>query len=154
MTMALTRIRRPCVSVGWQSADIYCDRSFVESQRQDEKRSARRTLAAQGLYGLALPGGLPGSGAGVFKTRSKVVPAVCGLLALALGLFTEWHFAPFVADTGLGYFVSHIHQLRPITLIMIAVGTLIGFWIPFRRGQEARTARRLDATSQAETTDK
>jgi len=103
-------------------------------------------LARQGLYGLALPGGLLGLGAGIFKTRSKIVPIACGILALAIGLFTEWRYSPFVADTGLGYFVSHIHRLRPITLIMIAVGTLIGFWIPFRRGQDARNAQPSDET--------
>jgi len=103
-------------------------------------------IACQGLYGLALPGGLLGLGAGVFKTRSKVVPVACGLLALALGLFAEWRYPPFAADAGLGYFVSHVHRLRPVTLIMIAVGTLIGFWVPFRRGQEARNAQPSDET--------
>jgi hypothetical protein len=93
-------------------------------------------LARRGLYGLALPGGLLGLGAGIFKTRSKTLPVVCGLLALALGLFTEWRFAPFAADASLGYFVSHLHRLSALTLIMLAVGTLIGFWVPFRRGAE------------------
>lgn len=91
-------------------------------------------FARRGLYGLALPGGLLGLGAGIFKTRSKAVPVVCGLMALSLGLFTEWRFAPFVVDGGLGYFVLHVHQLSPLTLIMIGAGTLIGFWVPFRRG--------------------
>jgi hypothetical protein len=49
----------------------------------------------RGLYGLALPGGLLGLGAGLFKTRSKGVPVVCGLSALALALFTEWRYEPF-----------------------------------------------------------
>jgi len=97
-------------------------------------------LARQGLYGLALPGGLLGLGAGIFKTRSKAVPVACGLLALALALFTEWRYEPFVADASLGYFVSHVHRLQPMTLIMIAAGTLIGFWVPFRRSQDAKKA--------------
>jgi len=97
-------------------------------------------LAGRGLYGLALPGGLLGLGAGIFKTRSKAVPAVCGLMALALGFFTEWRFAPFATDASLGYFVLHAHQLSPLTLIMVAAGTLIGFYVPFRRGQAARKA--------------
>jgi hypothetical protein len=33
-------------------------------------------IAGQGFYGLALPGGLLGLGAGVFKCRSKMVAAV------------------------------------------------------------------------------
>jgi hypothetical protein len=65
---------------------------------------------------------------------------VCGFLSLALGCFTEWRFAPFVADASFGYFISHMHELRPITLLMIAAGALIGFWVPFRRSQEAGKA--------------
>ena len=53
--------------------------------------------------------------------------------ALVLSLFCEWRFAPFIKDNSLGYFLTHVHELKPITLIMIAVGTFIGFWIPFRR---------------------
>jgi hypothetical protein len=94
-------------------------------------------LARQGLYGLILPGGLLGLGAGVFKTRSAAIAVACGVLALGLGLFTEWRFAPFVANDGLGYFLANVHQLKPVTLIMIAVGALIGFWVPYRRRQEA-----------------
>lgn len=97
-------------------------------------------FARRGLYGLALPGGLLGLGAGIFRTRSKAVPVVCGLMALVLGFFTEWRFAPFAANTSLGYFVLHAHQLSPLTLIMVAAGTLIGFYVPFRRGQAARKA--------------
>jgi hypothetical protein len=112
------------------------------------------TLARRGLYGLALPGGLLGLGAGICKTRSKAVPVVCGLFALGLGLFAEWRFAPFVADGGLGYFVTHLHRLSPLTLVMIAAGMLIGFWVPFRRGQEARKAQACDEMPPAETTEK
>src|ERR1039458_267269 len=93
-------------------------------------------IARQGFYGIILPGGLLGIGAGIFKTRSKYIAVVCGFLALALGCFTEWRFALFVADPSLGYFLSHVRQLRPITLMMIAAGTLIGFWVPFRRSQD------------------
>jgi len=101
-------------------------------------------VARQGFYGLILPGALLGMGAGIFKTRSNSIPVVCGLLALALGFFTEWRFAPFVADASFGYFVSHFHQLKPITLIMIAASAVISFWFPFRRSQEAKKAY-LDA---------
>ena len=54
-------------------------------------------IARQGFYGLILPGGLLGLGAGVFKGRSKIVAILCGVLALGLGLFTEWRFAPGAA---------------------------------------------------------
>jgi hypothetical protein len=111
-------------------------------------------LARRDLYGLAMPGGLLGLGAGIFKTRSKAIPIVCGFLALVLGLLTEWCYEPFVADGGLGYFVSHVHHLQPITLPMVAAGTLIGFCVPFRRGQEARKAQSFDDAAQAETTER
>ena len=91
-------------------------------------------IARQGFYGLALPGGLLGVGAGMFRTKSRYVPIVCGIMALALGVFTEWRFSPFREDGSLGYFLTHVHENPPITLIMIAAGALIGFWIPFRRG--------------------
>ena len=101
-------------------------------------------LTRQGFYGLILPGGLVGFGAGIFRTRSKYVAIVCGVLALGLGLFTEWRFAPFVADKSLGFFLTHVHQLKTISLIMIAVGTAIGFWVPFRRTQDARKVLKDD----------
>ena len=90
-------------------------------------------IAQQGLYGMIIPGGLLGLGAGVVKNRSVIIAVVCGLLAIALALFTEWQFAPFKKDDSLGYFLAHVYDLKPITLIMIAVGAAIAFWIPFRR---------------------
>lgn len=111
-------------------------------------------FAARGLYGLALPGGLLGLGAGIFKTRSRAIPVVCGLMALALGLFTQWRFARFATDASLGYFVLHVHQLSPLTLIMIAAGTLIGFYVPFRRGQATRKAEPSEGIPQAEAREK
>ncbi len=98
-------------------------------------------LVRQGLYGLIVPGGLLGLGAGIFKCRSMAVAVSCGVLALGLGLVTEWRFEPFIADDSLGYFLSHVHQLRPMTLIMIGIGAFIGFWVPFRRCQDARQAK-------------
>jgi len=91
-------------------------------------------LAHQGLYALAVPGGLVGLGAAFFRNKSLPVAIGCGMLALAVGLFSEWKFAPFIDGGSLGYFLLHIHQLRPVTLIMIGVGGFIGFWVPFRRG--------------------
>jgi len=95
-------------------------------------------ILAQGFYALVLPGGLLGFGAGIVPNRSVLVAVVCGLLATALGLFTEYSFRPFVADHSFLYFVSHVYELQPLTLLMIAVGGLIGFWVPFRRKEERR----------------
>lgn len=96
----------------------------------------------QGFYGLVLPGGLLGLGAGWTTCRSVCPSVVCGALALVLGLLTEWRFFPFVADASFGYFLTHLHQLKPITLLMLAAGTAIGFWVPFRRVESAQAAAR------------
>jgi len=94
-------------------------------------------IARQGFYAIMLPGALVGFGASLFKSKSTVVCVLCGFLALDFGLFSEWRFAPFIRDGSLGYFLSHVHQLKPITLVMIAAGVLIGFWVPFRSNKEA-----------------
>ncbi len=97
-------------------------------------------IARQGFYALVLPGGLLGFSASLFQNRSTAICLACGMLALELGFLAEWQFAPFITDGSLGYFLSHVHQLKPITLIMIAAGALIGFWAPFSRRQlERRT---------------
>ncbi len=90
-------------------------------------------IASQGFYALVLPGGLLGFGASLAPNRSTALCVICGVLALALGFFAEWRFAPFIKDGSLSYFLSHAHQLRPVTLIMIAAGAAIGFWAPFSR---------------------
>jgi hypothetical protein len=68
------------------------------------------------------------------------VPGLCALLALALGVFTEWRFAPFLVDRSLSHFVRHVTNLPLVTMLMIGTGALVGFWVPFRRGQDARVA--------------
>jgi hypothetical protein len=90
-------------------------------------------LAGHGYYGLAIPGGLLGLGAGVFRSRSRLTPLVCALLALGAGVFTEWRYAPFIVNDSFGYFISHFGDLQPMTVIMIAIGVFAGFWVPFRR---------------------
>lgn len=90
-------------------------------------------LYGYGFYGMVLPGGLLGIGAGLARNRSVLVAIVCGLLATGLGLYTEWHFRPWVRDESLGYFLAHIPELSPVTLLMIAAGGVIGFYIPYGR---------------------
>ena len=89
-------------------------------------------LAHQGLYGLILPGALLGLGASWRPNHSIGFCVGCGVAALALGVFAEWRFAPFIADQGLGYFLLHVLELQPVTLLMIAAGAFIGFWSPYR----------------------
>ena len=90
-------------------------------------------LARQGFYALILPGGLLGLAAGIPRSRSLAVPVVCGLLAIMAGVLTEHRFAPFLADSSLSYFLTHAGNLQPLTLVLIGLGGLIGFWVPFRR---------------------
>jgi hypothetical protein len=92
-------------------------------------------IVRQGFYALALPGGLLGLGAGIVTNRSVWVAVACGSLAVALGVFTEYRFAPFKDDKSFTFFLAHVGQLAPITLVMIGLGGFIGFWIPFRRRQ-------------------
>lgn len=85
-------------------------------------------IAQQGFYALILPAGLLGLGAGLCaRGRSVPLAVLCGVAGLALGLFTEWRFAPFKADDSLLYFLTHVHALKPLTLIMLALGTFFGY---------------------------
>jgi len=91
-------------------------------------------IARQGFYALVLPPGLLGLAAGLCaRQRSMPLAVICGVAGLLLGLFIEWRFAPFVADARLGYFVTHILSLRPITLIMLALGTFLSFRLALGR---------------------
>jgi hypothetical protein len=86
-----------------------------------------------GYYAMVLPGGLIGVGAGMGKSKSIWPAILCCVAAILLGLFTEWTIRPFAADEGFGYFVSHVSDLQLPTLLMIAAGAFVGFWVPFRR---------------------
>jgi uncharacterized membrane protein YqgA involved in biofilm formation len=90
-------------------------------------------LFAHGFYGMILPGGLLGLGASIPRNRHRWLAVVCGLLATGLGLFTEWRLAPFVKDESLGDFLLHVHHKGPVTLLMIAAGGVLGFWLPYSR---------------------
>lgn len=66
-------------------------------------------IASQNLYAPALPGAAIGLGCGTLSGgRSRALGIVCGVLALLLGVFAEWRFAPFVDDPGLGFFLMHL----------------------------------------------
>lgn len=91
---------------------------------------AFKLLLKGGFYGLAIPGALLGLGCGILsRGHSHALGIVCGVLALALGLFTEWQFFPFIDDDSFGYFLTHVHQLKLWTFVMLAVGTYAGYWL-------------------------
>ncbi len=90
-------------------------------------------LIGQGFYALILPGGLVGLGAGLARYGNLTIAILCAFIACAITIVSEWRVFPFVADESLPYFVTHLYQLKPLTLIMIVLGTVIGFWIPYRQ---------------------
>lgn len=84
----------------------------------------------QGFYAMMIPGAFVGMGAGLLAQHpSRNRGAVCAVGGLILGCYTEWSYAPFNADKSLGYFVAHLHHLRPITLLMIAAGAIIAYML-------------------------
>jgi hypothetical protein len=89
-----------------------------------------RWLRQQGFYGLMIPGALLGLGCSLLARHASVARGVfCGLAALALALFTEWWFRPFIADDSLNYFFAHLKDLSGITILMTVIGALIAYWV-------------------------
>jgi hypothetical protein len=87
-------------------------------------------IVKQGFYALVLPGASVGLGCGLLARHRSVIRGVaCALAALALGLYTEWKFAPFVVDNRFGYMALHFYDLRPITLIMIGLGAALAYYL-------------------------
>lgn len=91
-------------------------------------------LLQQGFYALLLPPASVGFGAGL-AARQRCIPlaAVSAVLGLALGVFTQWRFAPFTTDESLGYFLAHLHQLRPMTLIFLLIGGVLAYRLALGR---------------------
>ena len=97
-------------------------------------------IARQGFYALILPPGLMGFTAGLFaRRRSTPLALVCAVAGLALGLFTEWRFAPFIADSSLLYFITHIHALKPITMLMLAIGAFLSYRLALVRDSNSKS---------------
>jgi hypothetical protein len=95
-------------------------------------------ISRQGFYALILPGALVGLGAALARNRRVWVAVVCGLLALLAGIIADWKITiPPPDDDSLRYYVLHLHQQPPITLIMIVIGGLLGVLIPYPRKESA-----------------
>lgn len=98
-------------------------------------------IADQGFYALPLPPAFLGLGAGLAaRQRSSLLAVLCGVAGLALGLYTEWRFAPFIADDSLLYFITHVYKLKPITLILLAVGVFFSYRFALGRGGQPSEA--------------
>jgi hypothetical protein len=86
-------------------------------------------ITHQGFYALVLPGALLGLGCGALaRHRSAARGAVCAVAALGLGMYTDWAFEPFRKDQSLSYYLGHLHQLTPVTMLMLGMGALVAFW--------------------------
>lgn len=97
-------------------------------------------IAHQGFYAVALPGTLLGMGASLFaRERSLSLSILCGVLALGLGLFSEWNMFPLAADPSLGYFLGHLQDLRPLSWIMLLLGGAAGAYFAWRSGVRVAT---------------
>ena len=95
----------------------------------------RGWILRQGMDAGILPGALLGLGCGVFVQRRNVLLAVvCGLSALALGIFAEWKYWPFVVDESFSFFIRHLFDKTPFKLVMLGLGGLAGFWFALGTG--------------------
>ena len=93
----------------------------------------------QGFYAMVLPGAALGIGFGAStRDRSTVYGIVSAILAVGLGFFTEWRFFPFIKDGSFTYFITHIHELTPVSLMMIALGGVCGYWFGIGRTAVSR----------------
>ena len=96
-------------------------------------------LLRQGFYTAMVPGVMIGLGCGLFVQRRNLALGIfLGLAALALGLFAEWSYRPLARDESWQYFLTHLTDLRPVQLIMLAGGGLGGFW--FSLGSRGKAA--------------
>jgi hypothetical protein len=87
-------------------------------------------LVKQGLYAMILPGTLMGMGcAALSGRRSRLLGAACAVAAVVLGIYSEWQFAPFVADKSFMFFLRNLHRMIPLHLLMIVVGAVVAYWI-------------------------
>lgn len=85
-------------------------------------------IIQQGFYALIIPPALLGVAAGYgVGRRSQLFAVACGVAGFGLALFTEWKFFPFRADGSFLYFLSHFYLMKPLTLLMIALGTVFSY---------------------------
>jgi hypothetical protein len=88
-----------------------------------------RLLYKNGLYGIMIPGALLGLGAGL-AARGKSAPLgiLCAVAAVGLGILSEWTIGPFKKDPSLAFFVTHVHHLPAVKLMLMALGAACAYW--------------------------
>jgi hypothetical protein len=95
-------------------------------------------LIKRGFYAPMLPGALLGLGCGVFvRQRNLPLAILCGIIALALGVFTRWMQDASIYSNDFVQFVLHLNRLSTVTQLLLALGGLCGFWFALgTRGRE------------------
>lgn len=95
-----------------------------------------RWAAGIGFYAVAIPGMLAGVGTARFAPRVDVgVALTTGLIGLVAGVLTEWLLWPWLSDPSLGHFLANLHNLTPLTWILIALGAVFAYWFSFKPGR-------------------
>lgn len=98
-------------------------------------------ILRQGFYAMALPGAAVGLGFGLLaRERSIMHGVICAVLGLGLGLVLEWRFFPFIKDDSFSFFISHVHQLKPLSQMMIVMGGIFACWFGIGRSGTQREA--------------
>lgn len=91
-------------------------------------------LAQQGFYALALPGAAIGLGYGALSKRPMIAGGLlCAVAALAVGITWEGLNRPFIADESFSFFLAHLQDLKPVSMLFIGLGVVFAFW--FGRGR-------------------
>jgi hypothetical protein len=110
-----------------------------------------RWLEYHDYYGLAIPGAFVGLGCGLLaQHRSILRGIVCGVAAFILSLYTEWTHAVFLEDNTFLFMLKHLNRKSPVTLLMIAIGTIIAFWVGQDAGFRLLPGRRSPGPAGAE----
>ena len=87
-------------------------------------------LARQGMYGMMIPGAMIGLAAGIAaRGKSLLLGMICASAAVVFGFVIEWAVFPFLKDRSFSFFLAHLHDLRPMTMIMIGLGAVFAFWL-------------------------
>jgi hypothetical protein len=101
-------------------------------------------LSRQGLYAIVLPGALTGLGCGSLSGRRSIPLGIgCAVLGVAAGIVAEWQFAPFIRDRSFLFFVTHLHQIRTVSQVLILLGGILAFWFGLGRTGGAWLRKRL-----------
>jgi hypothetical protein len=89
---------------------------------------AFRLLLGARFYGIMLPGVLLGWGAGLAaRGKSQVLGIICGVLAVGVTLFAEWHCL-FAKNHTFPDFLANVHTLDWQTLALMLLGVAAAWW--------------------------